>query len=163
MDVWIGVLAFVLFLGFATGVRVCVGAIGRKAGIIVKSRIKGKSSVNEVIYANIALVILVVLVYFEHYIFIPAVICFVLFVIMSTRIESGVTDQGAIVGTTFLEWEDMVSYKLVNDTEAGNVIILKIRANRKQYVLVCDRKDKIRLSELLDSKGVKRTKTINSN
>ncbi len=163
MDVWIGVLAFALFLGFATGIRVCVGAISRKASIIVKSRIKGKSGMSEVMYANIALVILVVLVYFEHYVFVPSVICFVLFIILSTRIESGITDEGAIIGTSFLEWEDMVSYKLVNDGEDSNVIILKIRANRKQYVLICDRKDKTRLWDIFDSKGVQRTKTINSN
>ncbi len=162
MDVWIGVLAFALFLGFATAVRVCMSAIARKAGIVVKSRIGGKASISEVMYANAALVILVVLVYFKHYIFVPAVICFVIFIILSTRIESGLTDGGAIIGTTFLEWEDMVSYKLVNDEADSNVIILKIRANRKQYVLVCDRRDKIKIAEILDDKGIQRTRTINS-
>ncbi len=162
MDVWIGVLAFVLFLGFITAFFVCVSAVKRQPGILVKSRIRRKTGNTEIIYANIALVIMVVLVYFKLYTFVPAVLAFVAFIIASTRVKSGITDEGAMVGTTFLEWEDMKSYKLVNEKDDSNIIILKIRANRKQYVLVCDRKDKRRIAEIFDGKKVAHTKTVDN-
>ncbi len=162
MDVWISVLAFVLFLGFITAFFVCVGTVKRQTGIIVKSRIRRKTGNTEVVYANIALIGLVVLVYFKLYTFVPAVLAFVAFIIASTRVKSGITDEGVIVGTAFLEWEDMKSYKLVNEKDDSNVIILKIRANRKQYVLVCDRRDRVRITEILDSKKVAHTRTIDS-
>ena len=43
-----------------------------------------------------------------------------------------------------------------------SLIILKIRANRKQYVLVCDRRDKGNIREIFDNKGVAHTRTIDS-
>lgn len=162
MDVWIGVLAFVLFLGFFTALCVCVGAVKRQSGIVIASRIRRKSANGEVIYANIALIILVGLVYFKLYTFVPAVLAFVAFIIMSTRIKSGLTQEGAIVGTTFLEWDDMKSYKLVDDKEDSNIVTLKIRANRKQYVLVCDRRDRGKIAELMKSNYVETTLTIHS-
>lgn len=162
MDVWISVLAFVLFLGFITAFIVCVGTVKRQTGIIVKSRIRRKTGNTEVIYANIALIVFVVLVYLKLYTFVPAVLAFVAFIIASTRVKSGITDEGVIVGTAFLEWEDMKSYKLVNEKDDSNVIILKIRANRKQYVLVCDRRDRVKITEIFDSKKVAHTRTIDS-
>ena len=162
MDVWIGVLAFVLFLGFITAFFVCVGTVKRQSGIIVKSRIRRKTGSTEIIYANIALVVFVVLVYFKIYTFVPAVLAFVAFIIASTRVKSGITEEGAIVGTAFLEWEDMKSYKLVNEKDDSNIIILKIRANRKQYVLVCDRRDKGKIREIFDKKKVAHTQTIDN-
>ncbi len=157
MDVWIGVLGFVLFLGFATAVMVCIAAIKKQSGIIIKSRLHHKLNNSEVIYANLGLVLLAVLLYLHFYVFVPAILAFVLFVILTTRIQSGLTDEGALVGTTFLEWEFMRSYKLVDDANDSNVIILKIRANRKQYVLVCDRRDRHEVAELMNKNHVKTT------
>lgn len=157
MDVWIGVLGFVLFLGFATAVMVCISAIKKQSGIIIKSRLHHKLNNSEVIYANLGLVLLAVLLYLHFYVFVPAILAFVLFVILTTRIQSGLTDEGALVGTTFLEWEFMKSYKFVDDANDSNVIILKIRANRKQYVLVCNRRDRHEAAELMDKNHVKTT------
>lgn len=157
MDVWIGVLGFVLFLGFATAVMVCISAIKKQSGIIIKSRLHHKLNNSEVIYANLGLVLLAVLLYLHFYVFVPAILAFVLFVILTTRIQSGLTDEGALVGTTFLEWEFMKGYKFVDDANDSNVIILKIRANRKQYVLVCNRRDRHEVAELMDKNHVKTT------
>jgi len=161
MDVWIGVLGFVLFLGFLTAVRVCIAAIKRQSGIIIKSRIRHKVNNSEIICANVGLIVLAVLMHLHHYVFVPAVFMFVLFIVLSTRIKSGITDEGAIVGTTFIEWEFMKGYKLVDEQEDSNVIILKIRANRKQYVLVCDRKDRHEIKRLFDEKHIKVTEVLN--
>lgn len=162
MDVWIGVLGFVLFLGFATAVRVCISAIQRQSGIIIKSRLHRRLNSAEVIYANIGLVILAVLLYLHYYVFVPAVLAFVLFIILSTRIQSGITEEGAVVGTAFLEWEFMKGYKFVNDENDSNIIILKIRANRKQYVLVCDRQDRHVICDMFDKNHIKMTEILSN-
>lgn len=112
MDVWLSVLAFVLFLGFGTGALVCVSAVKKQSGIVIKSRLHHKLNISEVVYANLGLVGLVVLVYFKIYIFVPAVLMFVLFIVLSTRIQSGITEDGVLVGTTFIEWEFMRSFLL---------------------------------------------------
>lgn len=148
MDIWLLVLAFVLFLGFGTGVAVCISAIKKQSGIIIKSRLHHKLNQSEVIYANIGLVGLVALTYFKIYSFVPAVLMFVMFVVLSTRIQSGITEEGALVGTTFIDWEYMRSYLLENKGEDSNVIVLKIRANRKTYILVCDRRDRFAIADL---------------
>lgn len=160
MDVWIGVLAFVLFLGFGTAVMVCVNAIKRQSGIIIKSRIKHKIGGMDVIIANLGLVVFVILMYFHLFLFVPAILCFVLFIVLSTQIQSGLTEDGAMVGTTFIDWEFMEGYKFVNDETDSNVVILKIRANRRQYVLVCDRKDKKEINDIFEQNYVNQTQVI---
>lgn len=161
MDVWINVLAFVIFLGFATAAYVCILAIKRQSKIVIKSRLHHKVNMSEVIYANLGLVVFAVLMYFHYFLFVPAVLAFVIFIILSTRIQSGITDEGALVGTTFIEWEFIKSYKLVNDLDDSNVIILKLRANRRQYVMVCERRDRAAIAEIFDNHGISLTHTIN--
>lgn len=155
-----GVLAFVLFLGFGTAVMVCVNAIKRQSGIMIKSRIKHKIGGSDVIVANLGLVVFLVLMYFRLFAFVPAVLAFVVFIILSTQIQSGITEDGAVIGTTFIDWEFMEGYKFVDDEEDSNIVILKIRANRRQYVLVCDRRDKKAINELFETNYVNQTLTI---
>lgn len=158
MDVWLSVLAFVLFLGFGTGVLVCVSAIKRQAGILIKSRLHHKLNSSEVIYANLGLVGLVVLMYFKIYVFVPAILMFVLFIVMSTRIQSGITKDGVLVGTTFLDWEFVRSYLLENQGEDSNVIVLKLHANRKTYILVCNREDRFAIDEIFQEHRIHKVK-----
>jgi len=160
MDVWINVLGFVFFLGFATAAYVCILAIKRQEGIVIKSRLHHKLNKSEVIYANAGLVVFAVLMYFHYFVFAPAVLAFVLFIVLSTRIQSGVTEEGALVGTTFIEWEFMKSYKLVDDPSDSNIIILKIRANRRQYIMVCERRDRFEIAKIFDAHEVAVTQTI---
>ncbi len=160
MDVWINVLAFVLFLGFGTATVLCVNAIKRKESIIIKSRLHHKQSRAEVIYANLGLVLIVVLVIYKIYEFIPALVLFVLFIVLSTRISSGLTEEGAVVGTTFIEWEFIKGYKLVDEATDSNIIILKIRANRKQYVLICNRSDRDAIRKLFEKNEVRETEVV---
>lgn len=160
MDVWINVLGFVFFLGFATAGYVCILAIKRQEGIVIKSRLHHRVNKSEVIYANAGLVVFAVLMYFHYFVFAPAVLAFVSFIILSTRIQSGVTEEGALVGTTFIEWEFMKSYKLVDDPSDSNIIILKIRANRRQYIMVCERRDRFEIAKIFDAHDVAVTQTI---
>lgn len=159
---WITVLGFVLFLGFGISVWLCISAIKRQEDIIIASRLHHKMSGYEIIIANIGLVVAVVMIVYHYYIFLPAVICMVLFIILQTKIQSGITKDGALIDTTFLDWEFMKSYKLVYDENDGSTIILKIKANRKQYVLVCDRDDKKKIEEIFSNNMIKVTKTINN-
>lgn len=160
MDVWLSVLAFVLFLGFGTGVLVCVAAIKKQAGIIVKSRLHQKVNSLEVVYANLGLVGVAVLVFFHLYTFVPSLLAFVVFVVLSTRIQSGITEEGVLVGSTFIDWEFVKSFTLENQGEDSNVIVLKIRANRKTYILVCDRADRFAIRELFDRNGVREIEPV---
>ena len=157
MDVWIGVLAFVLFFAFGVATVLCAKAIRRKESIIIKSRLHHKQSRAEVIYANLGLVAICVLCAFHIYQFIPALLLFVLFIVLSTRIASGLTPEGALVGTTFIDWEFIKGYKLVDEEQDSNIIVLKIRANRKQYVLVCNREDREQIRALFCKNNVKET------
>lgn len=160
MDVWMIVLGFVLFLGFFVAAMVCISAIKKQSGIIIASRLHHKLNISEVVYANLGMIGLVVLLIFHYYVFVPAVLMFVVFIVLSTRIQSGITAEGAIVGSTFIEWEFMKSFKLVNDASDSNIIILKIRANRKQYVLVCDRKDRVAIHDIFQKNKIKATETV---
>lgn len=160
MGVWITILGIILFLGFATATFVCYQAIEKQSEIVIHSRLHHKVNCTEVICTNLGLVLFGILLYIKYYTFVPAVLMFVVFILASTRIKSGVTEDGAMVGTTYLEWDEMDSYKLVNEPGDSNIIILKIRAHRKQYVLVCDRKDRIEIANLFRENGVKVTEVM---
>lgn len=161
MDVWIGVLGFVLFLGYATATAVCISAIKRQSEIIIQSRLHRKVNNTEIIYSNIGLVVLAVLLYFKIYAFVPAILAFVLFIVLSTRVKSGITEEGVMIGTKLIYWEFMKSYKLL-DEENSNIITLKIRADRRQYVLVCEREDKDEIRRIFDENGVRITEVMHS-
>ena len=127
MDIWIGVLAFVLFLGFGTADAVCINALKRQSDIVIKSRIKHRVNGSDVIIANLSLIVFGILIYFHLYTFVPAILAFVLFIVLSSQV---------------------------------NVIILKIRANGRQYILVCDRTDRAVIKAALDRNYVNPTRVI---
>ena len=153
----------VLFLGFCISVWLCISAIKRQEEIIIPSRLHHRVSGYEIIMANVGLIFAVIMIIYHYYIFLPAVICMVLFIILQTKIQSGITEDGALIDTTFIEWEFMKSYKLQYVEDEDSTIILKIRANRKQYVLVCNREDKKKIEKIFNYNMVKVTKTINDN
>ena len=159
---WITILGMVLFLGFGISVWLCISAIKRQEEIIIPSRLHHKMSGYEIIMANVGLIFAVIMIIYNYYIFMPAVISMVLFIILQTKIQSGITEDGALIDTTFIEWEFMKIYKLQYDENDGSTIILKIRANRKQYVLICNREDKKKIEEIFNGNHVKITKTINN-
>lgn len=160
MDVWINVLAFILFLGFFVAVLVCRAAIKKQSEIVIASRLRRKINNAEIVYSNLGLVLLAVLLYFGIYSFAPAILAFVLFIVLSTRIKSGITNEGAVIGTKFIDWEFMKGYKLVDDEKNSNIIILKIRADRRQYVLVCERRDRDEIKAIFNAHGIKKTQVI---
>lgn len=158
MEIWIKILAFVLFLGFGTAVIICINAIKKQGQIIIVSRLRHQTNRTEIIYANICLVAIGVCVYFRYYLFVPDLLLLAIFIVLTTRVESGIVNEGILVGTTFLEWEYIKGYKIINDDI--NTITLKVRANKKQYVLICDKSDRAKIEKLLKENNIKKTETV---
>ena len=136
-----------LTLGFGTiGIISCV-VLHRQKSIIVESRLGKSSSVSEIINVNVALVGIAMSVWFHYYIFVPPLLMYIFFIVITTRIRSGLSEEGMFVGLTFIEWEHIEGYKFVNDNI--NTIKVKLRANKRQYIIECDKEQKNELEELV--------------
>ena len=136
-----------LTLGFGTiGIISCV-VLHRQKSIIVESRLGKSSSVSEIINVNVALVGLAMSVWFHYYIFVPPLLMYIFFIVITTRIRSGLSEEGMFVGLTFIDWEHIEGYKFVNDNI--NTIKVKLRANKRQYIIECDKEQKNELEELV--------------
>ena len=78
---------------------------------------------------------------------------------ITTRIRSGLSEEGMFVGLTFIDWEHIEGYKFVNDSI--NTIKVKLRANRRQYIIECEKEKKAdvenlvrgKLKEIIDTKN----------
>lgn len=136
-----------LTLGFGTiGIISCV-VLHRQKSIIVESRLGKSSSVSEIINVNVALVGIAMSVWFHYYIFVPPLLMYIFFIVITTRIHSGLSEEGMFVGLTFIDWEHIEGYKFVNDNI--NTIKVKLRANKRQYIIECDKEQKNELEELV--------------
>lgn len=144
------VLSAALTLGFVTiGIISCVG-LHRQKKIIIESRLGKSSSVSEIVNVNIALVGIAMSVWFRYYIFVPPLLMYIFFIVITTRIRSGLSEEGMFVGLTFIDWEHIEGYKFVNDNI--NTIKVKLRANKRQYVIECEKEQKEELEALVRSK-----------
>ena len=136
-----------LTLGFGPiGIISCV-VLHRQKSIIVESRLGKSSSVSEIINVNVALVGIAMSVWFHYYIFVPPLLMYIFFIVITTRIRSGLSEEGMFVGLTFIDWEHIEGYKFVNDNI--NTIKVKLRANKRQYIIECDKEQKNELEELV--------------
>lgn len=136
-----------LTLGFGTiGIISCI-VLHRQKSIIVESRLGKSSSVSEIINVNVALVGIAMSVWFHYYIFVPPLLMYIFFIVITTRIRSGLSEEGMFVGLTFIDWEHIEGYKFVNDNI--NTIKVKLRANKRQYIIECDKEQKNELEELV--------------
>ena len=144
------VLSAALTLGFGTiGIISCI-VLYRQKTIIVESRLGKSSSVSEIINVNIALVGIAMSVWFHYYIFIPPLLMYIFFIVITTRIRSGLSEEGMFVGLTFIDWEHIEGYKFVNDNI--NTIKVKLRANKRQYIIECDKEQKADVEQLVRGK-----------
>lgn len=139
-----------LTLGFATiGIISCV-VLKHQKKIIVESRLGKSSSASEIINVNIALAGIALSVWFQYYIFIPPMLMYIFFIVITTRIRSGLSEEGMFVGLTFIDWEHIEGYKFVNDNI--NTIKVKLRANKRQYIIECEKEQKAEVEELVRGK-----------
>lgn len=139
-----------LTLGFATiGIISCV-VLNHQKKIIVESRLGKSSSSSEIINVNIALVGVALSVWFHYYVFIPPMLMYIFFIVITTRIRSGLSEEGMFVGLTFIDWEHIEGYKFVNDNI--NTIKVKLRANKRQYIIECEKEQRAEVEELVREK-----------
>lgn len=144
------VVSGALTIGFGTiGIISCI-ILHRQKNIIVESRLGKSSSVSEIINVNIALVGIAISVWFHYYIFIPPMLMYIFFIVITTRIRSGLSEEGMFVGLTFIDWDHIEGYKFVNDNI--NTIKVKLRANKRQYIIECEKEQKADAEQLVRRK-----------
>ena len=89
-------------------------------------------------------------VWFQYYVFVPPLLMYIFFIVITTRIRSGLSENGMFVGLTFIDWEHIEGYKFVNDNI--NTIKVKLRANKRQYIIECEKEQKSVMEQLVRSK-----------
>ncbi len=144
------VLSGVLTFTFAVIGIISLVVLIRQKTIIVESRLGKSSSVSEIINVNVALVAVAISVWFRYYVFIPPLLVYIFFIVCTTRIRSGLSKEGMFVGLTFIEWENIEGYRFVNDNI--NTFKLKLRANKRQYIIECDKEIREEVETLVRSK-----------
>lgn len=135
IDVWLDAAAIVLFLGFGMAALIAFSTIDKQKEITISSRYGRQTGPLEIVYVNVALLLIALILYQNNYRFLPALCVFVLLIIFNSRMQSGIAPIGVFIGTTYLEWGRIESYKIIND-ELSTVQI-RVYANKKQYVLRC--------------------------
>lgn len=137
IEIWLNALSIILFLGFATADMIAFSTIDKQNEITVNSRYGRQTGPLEIVYVNVALLMVAFMLYTHSYRFLPALSAFILLIIFNSRMRSGIAPIGVFIGTTYLEWGKIEAYKIVND-EISTVQI-RVYANKKQYVLRCDK------------------------
>lgn len=140
VKMWLNIITAILFLGFLVLSALSVRAIVKQRELIILSRIGRQSSLIEVLDVNIALGVIVFLVIKRLYFYIPLMAVFAFFIITTTRLQSGIANKGIFIRMTFIPWEDIRSYKLINDDI--NTLQLRFRANHRQYIMRCSKEER---------------------
>ncbi len=155
---WINIITGILFTSFLVLSILSVRSILRQKNIVISSRISRQTGLIEVINVNIALLGIVFLVIFRLYIYIPTVAVFAFFILSLSRLQSGISNTGIFIGMTFIPWEQVKAYKMINDDI--NTLQVKFRANKRQYVMRCDKKDLHAIQAILRKHRVSEQETI---
>lgn len=145
---WIHILAIVLCFGFSTVAVIGIMILDKQQEIQVKSRYGHKNNTLEIIYVNVALLLCAYLLYIQYYLFIPALAAFIVVVIITTRLTSGIGETGIFIGMTYLEWNKIKNYGIINDDI--NTLQIRIHANERRYILRCDKENKKMIIKLFE-------------
>lgn len=140
IDVWLNVLAIILFLGFTTAAMIAFSTVDKQKEITVHSRYGRQTGPLEILYVNAALLGIGFMLHTHSYRFLPALLSFVLLIFLNSRMQSGISPIGVFIGTTHLDWSKIKSYKIINDEIS--TIQVRVFANKKQYVLRCDKEQR---------------------
>ncbi|MCM1158254.1 MAG: DUF5673 domain-containing protein [Bacteroidales bacterium] len=152
VEIWLDVLSVILFLGFGTAAMIAFSTIDKQKEITISSRYGRHTGPLEILYVNVALVLVAVMLYAHNYRFLPAVCTFILLIFFNSRMQSGIAPIGVFIGTTYLEWNKIKAYKIVND-EISTVQV-RVFANKKQYVLRCDKEQRSRVDAYFIEHGI---------
>ena len=151
-------MAVILALGFFTADIIAIIILDKQKTIAVYSRMGRQTNPIEIINVNLALLLVGYFIYIKYFVFMPAIVCFIIFIILSTRVQSGMSAEGIYVGLTFIEWNKVKSYKIINDDIS--TFMIKLRANRRQYVFRCDKVKRSEIENILQLHNKKRMETI---
>lgn len=143
IDVWLDAAAIILFLGFGMAALIAFSTIDKQKEITIGSRYGRQTGPLEIIYVNVALLLIAVILYQNSYRFLPALCMFILLIIFNSRMQSGIAPIGIFIGTTYLEWGKIQAYKIINDELS--TIQVRVYANKKQYVLRCAKEQRAQI------------------
>ncbi len=143
IDVWLDAAAIILFLGFGMAALIAFSTIDKQKEITIGSRYGRQTGPLEIIYVNVALLLIALILYQNSYRFLPALCMFILLIIFNSRMQSGIAPIGIFIGTTYLEWGKIQAYKIINDELS--TIQVRVYANKKQYVLRCAKEQRAQI------------------
>ena len=128
-------MAIILFLGFGAACVIAFTILDKQKDIIIPSRYGRQIEPLEIIYVNAALLLIGIMLYEKSYRFLPALIVFVLMIFFNSRMVSGISHEGIFIGATFLDWNKLDGFRIINDEIS--TIQVRVYANKKQYILRC--------------------------
>lgn len=137
LDIVLNILAIILFLGFGMAIAIVFSTLDKQKEITVPSRYGRNTEPLDILYVNVGLVLAAVMFLFHNYRFLPALIAFMILILLSSRTQSGIAPIGVFIGTTYLGWKDIDGYRIIND-EISTIKVL-VYGNGKCYVLRCDK------------------------
>lgn len=158
VKMWFDIMMAILFLGFFVLSILSIRTILKQRDIQIFSRISRQTGLIEVLDVNLALIVIVILVIRQLYWYIPVVAVFAFFIMTTTRLQSGMTATGLYVGMTFIPWEEVKSYKIINDDI--NTLQLKFRVNNRRYIMRCNKEDRKDIDAILRKFRIQEQQTI---
>lgn len=138
IDIWLNALAIILFLGFAMAAFIAFSTIDKQKDITIPSRYGRQTGSLEIVYVNLAMLGVAAMLYWKNVRFLPALLAFIILILLNGRMQSGIAPQGVFIETVFLEWNRIRAYRIVND--AISSVEVRVYAGKKQYALRCDKK-----------------------
>ena len=148
LDIALNALSIILFLGFGMAALIAFSTIDKQKEITISSRYGRQTSPLEILYVNAALLLVAFMLYSHSYRFLPALIVFVLLIFLNSRMQSGIAPIGVFIGTTYLEWDKIHAYRIVND-EISTIEVC-IYVNGKRYVLRCDKQYRMQIEHYFE-------------
>ena len=136
-EVVLNAIAIILFLGFGMASFIAFSTIDKQKEINIPSRYGRHTQPLDIVYVNVGIILVAVMLAFHSYRFLPALVVFLFLILLNSRMQSGIAPLGVFIGTTFLAWDDIKEYRIVND-EISTVKVL-VYSNQKCYVLRCDK------------------------
>lgn len=161
VKMWINIIIAILFLGFLVLSFLSVRAILRQRNILIPSLISRQSGLIEVLDVNAALLVIVVLVIRRMYIYIPVVAVFAFFILTTTRLRSGICNEGFFIRMTYVPWEQVKSYLIINDDI--NTLQFRFRANKRQYIMRCNKDSRNAIAVILRKHCVREQRSNGGN
>jgi len=143
IDVWLDAAAIILFLGFGMAALIAFSTIDKQKEITISSRYGRQTGPLEIVYVNVAFLMIGAMLYYNNYRFLPALCVFVLLIFFNSRMQSGIAPIGVFIGTTYLEWNKIEAYKIINDEIS--TLQIRVYANKKQYVLRCGKEQRAQI------------------